>query len=626
MRGAISRIGQMRDPGDPNDPRRKIGPKPLRPGDPRIENPPSIEQMLREGRDEAFIRDPAVAKGFGEANIRGKRGKGQLLKERAEGRARANLSREDLSLLAQEEPEILREYMRGMAQERDVIPEKKKDVKIGDIDETYRKGDYIPRTNTPEPAAYGSVPVPYRDERGQIVEKNIYPSELAETRDAPGDLKDSTFAPDRTQELTLGALIGEAQEGRKTPVMGRAALEDAYRNQDFVVDKDRNRVGFLKRGDEMIPVFKVTGRDDIFRVGAPTARDYDEARRDIGDPRRAEPNPLRSQVRGQRRGGQRVRGTDGAPASRLSPGAKERAEQIITPEYEREIGAVPFLSREDVYEKIGGLRRNVEKKSGISFNELLGELQVGAFMDSPSVGSVFRDEAAVQGQILQLRQQGYTNLANRLEAGLSQQQRSRTGREVDLFSEQPADPRFREEYVVEREMIDQDITGQSTGDAENLGYRVITPKSSRTADAVAMSGPVRNYGIASKEAVDAARVEGFAPKFSAAEAEKIRQQYRNPELAGFLRATSQPEIDIQSDRIQQEYDRRLALLRPQLAETAAVEQQSSNRPQISSINATNNSMTNAPAPQLDVETQEQVLERKRQNVISGLLSRLTGNS
>ena len=572
MRGAISRIGQMRDPGDPNDPRRKIGPKPLRPGDPRIENPPSIERMLREGRNEAFIRDPAVAKGFSEANIRGKRGKGQLLEERAEGRARANLSREDLSLLAQEEPEILREYLRGMVQESDVIPEKKKDVQIGDIDETYRKGDYIPRTDTPEPAAYGSVPVPFRDKRNQIVEKNVYPSELADTRDANPD---STFAPDRTEELTLGALIGETQQGRKTPVMGRAALEDAYRNQDFDVDKDRNRVGFLKRGDERIPVFKVTGRDDIFRVGAPTARDYDEARRDIGDPRRAESNPLRSQIVGKYRGkkGDRTRGTGGAPASRIKPEMTQAME----------IGAVPFLSREDVYGKIGGLRRNVEKKSGISFNELLGELQVGAFMDSPSVGSVFRDEAAVQGQILQLRQQGYTNLANRLEAGLSQQQRSRTGREVDLFPEESADPRFQEEYVVEREMTNQDITGQSTGDVENLGYSVISAPSSRDADAVAQSGPVRIV----------------KPGYS---------------------VESVP--DIGAEAIQREFQRRAAEARPQLAEMAAVEQQSSNRPQISSINATNNSMANAPAPQLDVETQQQVLartnDRARQNVMAGL--------
>ena len=583
MRGAISRIGQMRNPGDPNDPRRKLGPKPLRPGDPRITNPPSIEQMLREGKDEAFIRDPAVAKGFETKDLRGVSGRGPTLQERAEGRARANLTREDLALLAQEEPEILKEYLRGMAQERDVLPEKKKDVQIGDIDETFRKGSYIPRVGTPEPAAFGSVPVPYRDERGQIVEKNIYPSELAETRDAPGDLKDSTFAPDRTQELTLGALIGEAQEGRKTAVMGRQALEDAYRNDEFDVDKDRNRVGFLKRGQERIPVFKVTGRDDIFRVGAPTARDYDEARRDIGDPRRAEPNPLRSQVRGQRRGGQRVRGTDGAPASRLSPGAKERAEQIITPEYEREIGAVPFLNREDVYVKIGGLRRNIEKKSGTSFNELLGELQAGAFMDSPSVGSVFRDEAAVQGQILQLRQQGYTNLADRLEAGLSQQQRSRTGREVDLFSEEPVDPRFQEEYVVEREMTNQDITGQSTGDVENLGYSVISAPSSRDADAVAQSGPVRI----------------------------VKPGY-----------TVESVPDIGTEAIQREFQRRAAEARPQLAEMAAVEQQSSNRPQISSINATNNSMANAPAPQLDVETQQQVLartnDRARQNVMAGL--------
>ena len=572
MRGAISRIGQMRNPGDPNDPRRKLGPKPLRPGDPRITNPPSIEQMLREGKDEAFIRDPAVAKGFETEDLRGVSGRGPTLQERAEGRARANLTREDLALLAQEEPEILKEYLRGMAQERDVLPEKKKDVQIGDIDETFRKGSYIPRVGTPEPAAFGSVPVPYRDERGQIVEKNIYPSELAETRDANPD---STFAPDRSEELTLGALIGEAQEGRKTPVMGRQALEDAYRNDEFDVDKDRNRVGFLKRGQERIPVFKVTGRDDIFRVGAPTARDYDEARRDIGDPRRAEQNPLRSQIVGKYRGkkGDRTRGTGGAPASRIKPEMTQAME----------IGAVPFLNRDDVYEKIGGLRRNVEKKSGTSFNELLGELQAGAFMDSPSVGSVFRDEAAVQGQILQLRQQGYTNLADRLEAGLSQQQRSRTGREVDLFSEEPADPRFQEEYVVEREMTNQDITGQSTGDVENLGYSVISAPSSRDADAVAQSGPVRIV----------------KPGYS---------------------VESVP--DIGTEAIQREFQRRAAEARPQLAEMAAVEQQSSNRPQISSINATNNSMANAPAPQLNVETQQQVLartnDRARQNVMAGL--------
>ena len=572
MRGAISRIGQMRNPGDPNDPRRKLGPKPLRPGDPRITNPPSIEQMLREGKDEAFIRDPAVAKGFETEDLRGVSGRGPTLQERAEGRARANLTREDLALLAQEEPEILKEYLRGMAQERDVLPERKKDVQIGDIDETFRKGSYIPRVGTPEPAAFGSVPVPYRDERGRIVEKNIYPSELAETRDANPD---STFAPDRSEELTLGALIGEAQEGRKTPVMGRQALEDAYRNDQFDVDKDRNRVGFLKRGQERIPVFKVTGRDDIFRVGAPTARDYDEARRDIGDPRRAEQNPLRSQIVGKYRGkkGDRTRGTGGAPASRIKPEMTQAME----------IGAVPFLNRDDVYEKIGGLRRNVEKKSGTSFNELLGELQAGAFMDSPSVGSVFRDEAAVQGQILQLRQQGYTNLADRLEAGLSQQQRSRTGREVDLFSEEPADPRFQEEYVVEREMTNQDITGQSTGDVENLGYSVISAPSSRDADAVAQSGPVRIV----------------KPGYS---------------------VESVP--DIGTEAIQREFQRRAAEARPQLAEMAAVEQQSSNRPQISSINATNNSMANAPAPQLDVETQQQVLartnDRARQNVMAGL--------
>ena len=132
-------------------------------------------------------------------------------------------------------------------------------------------------------------------------------------------------------------------------------------------------------------------------------------------------------------------------------------------------------------------------------------------------------------------------------------------------------------------MTNQDITGQSTGDVENLGYSVISAPSSRDADAVAQSGPVRVV----------------KPGYS---------------------VETMP--DIGTEAIQREFQRRAAEARPQLAEMAAVEQQSSNRPQISSINATNNSMANAPAPQLDVETQQQVLartnDRARQNVIAGL--------
>ena len=60
----------------------------------------------------------------------------------------------------------------------------------------------------------------------------------------------------------------------------------------------------------------------------------------------------------------------------------------------------------------------------------------------------------------------------------------------------------------------------------------------------------------------------------------------------------------------------------QMAEKITVQQQSSARPQNSAINATNNSPVNAPAPQLDVESQRDVLnqlnDQARQNIERGL--------
>ena len=67
-----------------------------------------------------------------------------------------------------------------------------------------------------------------------------------------------------------------------------------------------------------------------------------------------------------------------------------------------------------------------------------------------------------------------------------------------------------------------------------------------------------------------------------------------------------------------------------LAEKVTVQQQSSARPQNSAINATNNSPVNAPAPQLDVESQQEVLgqlnDQARQNIERGLAGSQTSRN
>lgn len=68
----------------------------------------------------------------------------------------------------------------------------------------------------------------------------------------------------------------------------------------------------------------------------------------------------------------------------------------------------------------------------------------------------------------------------------------------------------------------------------------------------------------------------------------------------------------------------------EMAERVTVQQQSSARPQNSAINATSNSPVNAPAPQLDVESQQEVLgqlnDQARQNIERGLAGSQTSRN
>lgn len=96
----------------------------------------------------------------------------------------------------------------------------------------------------------------------------------------------------------------------------------------------------------------------------------------------------------------------GTPTGRaiLASGAGRPQETVV------ETGPTPFLNRDDVYEKVGGIRRNVEKQVArdpdlegamARLDEVMGSLADSGFMESPDTVNVTRKmaSAVLQGQM-----------------------------------------------------------------------------------------------------------------------------------------------------------------------------------------------------------------------------------
>ena len=626
MEGGFGGVGRFRDLGDYRDERRRLGAIPLRAGDPRTGTSfTEIEKLLLGMQDSARIEDPAMATGYdseyleNRAERAGQAGKRpnitaeelqlmQAIARDPEAEYAASLYPARVDLSSRTEAEILQDYLRrSLPQERGVRAEKYDDIVAGDFDASTAPGGFIRREFQNDINPYGSVTVPFRTRRDKIIEREVYPSTAAFTDE--GDL-DSTAAFDRYNEMSLGELINQASEGSKTPLIGRPELESLYKKGDFVVARDRNQIGFLKRGGQEIPVYQIQQegggiQQDIFRLGAPTARNYDKLRTDIADRRINESNPLSTRMTGRvkNRKGSPVRGTGGAPASLR----QTEVEKLV------EIGAVPFLNREDQYDKIPGIRKFAENKfrdsdgKKVSFNQLLKQLSKGAYMDEPDVANGYRALAALEDEIgrpiFEPGTVGHEAIRRvRVEASGREQ-----GREVDLFAEDPNLPDYpdspAEEIVYERDLVENDIRSLSNRDDYNRGYSIESPNQApsdyRTATAEAMSGPVTKSNMYA--------VEGYVPQFSAAEAQAVREQYRNPKLTGFLRATSQPEIDLADGELVGAFDKQLSLLRGQIQEQTAPDA---------------GTALNAPASTGSVEDQQRLIDAMpqgvRQNVVRGL--------
>ena len=572
MEGAISGIGGFRDIGDPNDRRRRMGPRPIVPGT-------TNEQLAAELLTALAERD-------------------------REAEAPASLYPQRMSL----DDRDLAESVQGMAKyglprERDVRPESKKVLRKEGVDpeSQFRLGQKIKDTPTSEVYAYGGVQIPVRGKDGQVRgAKTIYSNKESYEE-----------APSLAEEVKR--LRGEY----KTPLTNITTLERLEKEGKFVRQEGQGTIfGYLidgvdKNTGELVTrdVFapKELAEQGLFRVGNPANRDYDAIRSELKtiDPR-------------------------------FASGISTRRGR------QDETGLVPFLDNEEVYPKIGGLRRNYEgrppgfgrkmpemsKKYGMPFNELLEELQYGSFMDKPTVVNAFRSLEAndpdIERRIMTLKMAAerttipekaaaLARAAANLEAGIALVRAERMGREVDIQAFTPdyepapgvTDVAAEIAEMAMPEYVDSDY--ESTGEdvverrGGNSGFSIerarAVPAGPR--NAVAMSGPVQT-GFDPDFAIGGNR------NFSGADVAALRAKYQNPAVAGIARATSQPEIDITSDVIQKAFDERLALLGQAREQSAA----------------DTGTAINAPASKGSVDEQQQIINalpsQARQNVMRGL--------
>jgi len=639
MAGAISGIGGFRDIGDPRDPRRGES----RPLD-RAFDDAQIAAILRTPRKERSERMSS------ELNDVINELQSRLIQRDPDIEAPASMyparmNIEDGSLA--ENIQNLAKF--GIPRERDVRPEVKKVLQTEGVDpeSDFKLGQKIKDKIPSEVAAYGGTQVPVRGADGQVRGfKTIYSDKQSYEEADP-----------------LGQIVKDLRMEYKTKITNDNELQRLEREGRFVRRPgDGTEIGYIIDGVDPVSgqekrtyVYQPRSMvaDGLNRVGNSQSRDVDAIRAELKKLDPAFLSGISEQV--QKRTGPLIEADPQSqyPASLYPARASLKDQNARAFE---ETGLVPFLNNKSVRPNIGGVRRNneggnnnpISKQYGMPFADLLEELQYGSFMDRPTVVNAFRSLEAndpdIERRIMSLKMAAdrttipekavaLQRAAVNLEAGIALVRAERMGREVDIQAFAPdydSAPGItdvaaeiaelgRGETDVAAEIAElergetDDFDYFSSGEDKvetgkgNSGFRFIKSEQiPAPQDAVAQSGPVRTDNRLD-ERTQMAQLRGYQPKFSAAEAQAVRAAYRNPDLAGILRATSQPEIDITNDRIQQAFDERLALLGQKQREQVAPD---------------TGTAVNAPASTGSVTEQQAILDSvptaARQNIERGL--------
>lgn len=624
MEGGIGGIGRFRDIGDPYDPRRKLGPKPIIPSD------LDPEMLVGRGRADVSDEQTYVPKGMTTRRLE-KSGSMKLIDP---GMARnpelqqriANIAQDDIDEMMvrmiqrdseAEAPaslyparveiggvddEIRKTLQRlpqyGLDRERDVVPNTKKDLKKGGVvSEDFKRGDAIPFKPSTEAAAYGGVDMPVVGRDRQVrTTMRVYP--------------DRERFEDKESSGSISYLAKRAQEENTTELIDRGALVDLYKKGAFEHDPtDKGRVGYIIEGVDQVgdPVKKAVFETDmtsedgnLYRIGHPTGVDFDAIREEMS----ISDNRLRTRVEKDPKTGRLV-----------------------------ETGPVPFLTKRELYAGLPGLRAayegrddqsRISQEVGMNFKQLLKELSAGEYMAEPTVVNAFRGlerdpeidrkifslRAAAERTTIPEKARALSIAADRIEAGIAQVRAERMGREVDIQAFEPDYDGPIGKTDVAAEILelarddDSDFDFESSGEARpqaEMGYRVDYGDQDPFTYRAGAPGPVRVVRPAREEMLE------NTSKISAGAANALRRQYENPELAGIISALSQPEALVTDDRTQAAFDQRLALIGSQ---------------QGREINPNSASAINAPANVGSVEEQraliEQIPQGARQNVVRGL--------
>lgn len=630
MESGFGGIGRFRDIGDPYDPRRGLGPRPIIASD--------LDPDLMVGRGRADVSDQRTYVPKGKTTGRLKEYGSMKLVD--PGMASypgiqqriANIDQDDIDemmvRMIERDPEVeapaslyparvkiggvddeIRKTLQrlpkyGLDRDRDIVPNTKKDLKKGGVvSEDFKRGDVIPFKESSEAAAYGGIDIPVVGKDRQVrTTMRVYP--------------DTERFEDKEAEGRLSGLARRLREEMTTPLINRDSLVELYRAGKTGAEKyfehnptPQGQVGFIVDGKDQdgkpvkTPVYEsevTADGEPLYRVGQPTGIDYDAIREEMSkqDMRlrtRVEKDPKRNRL--------------------------------------VETGPVPFLTRNDLYAGTPGLRGAYEGRKGqseislaygMSFNDLLEELAAGDFMAEPTVVNPYRGleqdpeigrkifslRAAAERTTIPEKARALSLAADRIEAGIAQVRAERLGREVDIQAFEPdydgpiGITDVAAEIVELSRDEDSDFDFDSSGEVRpevETGYRIDHGDQDPITYRVGEPGPVRIMGPAREEMLE------NTTKISAGAANALRRKYENPELAKIISALSQPEAFVYDDRTQAAFDQRLALIGSQ---------------QGREIEADSASAINAPAGVGSVAEQQALIQQipqgARQNVIRGL--------
>lgn len=297
--------------------------------------------------------------------------------------------------VTEEDVAILREYVGGqrpteaVEDTRVVLTadgEKKKgfgNLTDSEINPDYRGSRPVPNQMRPEIAPFTTIQVPVIDRNGNVEgTKTIDPQSTYRTEQGSREqIANAKHASEEENRISVANRASQIKKDNRTPLISTDQFNQLLASGELiqVAGQGRHSANLRMPDGTVVPVYDTNIRDNteiaapMYRVGAPTNVDFDAARDEANPRYKEESGPFDTQV--VRTGAYVKRDADGNPIP------DDRGKLARTEGRAVETGPVPFLNREDVYDKVAGIRKNNERAASTK-----GEKGRGVYTDHLSEG------------------------------------------------------------------------------------------------------------------------------------------------------------------------------------------------------------------------------------------------